>query len=567
MITEKMSSKSFGLFALSILALVFVMGIGSAASLSITNINFPASVNQNVGSFQITFNLTNSGEAANISWANSSVSGGSATFSSFSVNSIANGSGTPVSETVTVVVGFSTSFTGTISGTIVADPSGLGNSQSFNFSTQITQAPTLTEPTICADGGVSTNRGQLDVNIRDVTVIDGFGDNKEWLLFDEVEVEIRVETGDYDVDDISLEWAIANDDLTDFAFDWDEIDEFNLKDEDEDTFTVTFKVDDDDLDLDFDQLSGLDYNFVVRATGTIDDNVDNDGVDLDKQKTCAADLDEISIQDEPNFVILNNFNIPETVQCGATVDVTADVWNIGDSQQDEVSVDVFDRDRKLIDDLFEVGDIDEFDNTELSFNFEIPSNVEEKTYVLIFRVLDEDSDIFENDFDDDPAEFTFPLTVSGGCTAGAGEVSVSANIVSGGRAGQELVVRATVTNTGTSQKTYSLSVAGFEDWASSFSLDQNALALDAGQSKDVSVTLDVNDDAAGSRTFFLEFLSGGEVVRQPVSVSVGEARGGFLGITGSVINSDNWYLWGIGLLNVLLVVVIIFVAVRIARKK
>ena len=173
---------------------------------------------------------------------------------------------------------------------------------------------------------------------------------------------------------------------------------------------------------------------------------------------------------------------------------------------------------------------------------------------------------YKNDFNDDNSEFSLPLSVSGGCTGSAeGQLSVFANIASGGKAGQELVVRATVTNKGDLQKTYALNVAGFEDWASSFSLDQNTLSLNPGQSKDVSATLDVNDNAAGSKTFFLEFLSGGELVRQPVTVAVTESSGSG-GITGFV-TGGNWYLWGIGLLNVLLVVVIIVVAVKVARKK
>ncbi|MDP3992445.1 MAG: putative S-layer protein [Nanoarchaeota archaeon] len=566
MITEKMRAKSLSLVALSILALVFVAGLASAAILSISNVNVPTSVSQNQGSFSITFNLTNSGEAATISWANSNVSGGSATFSSFSVNSIANGSATPVSEIVTVVVGFSPSFTGTISGIIEADPSGSGSSQSFNFSTQVTATQALTETAICAfDSGVTSNPDYLDVSIRDITVTEGFGNDENWLPFDEIEVEIRVENNginNYDIDDISLEWGIAPDNLNDdWLFDFDEVDEFNLKDDDEDTFTITFKVDGDDLDMDLEDFAGNDFNLVVRATGTIDDEDNKLG---GVEDTCTADSEAVSI-DESNAVVLTNINVPETLQCGQTYTITADAWNIGNNQEDEVRVDVFDRNKELIDDLFDLGDIDEFDNAELSFDLQVPRDAEEKIYTLILRVLDEDSDVYEVGKDDDPAEFFVPLTVEGGCTE-AGQVSVTANVVSGGREGQELVVRATVTNNGNTQQTYALNVAGHEDWASSATLDRSTLTLAAGQSQDVVATLDVNDNAAGSRTFFLELMSDGDLVRQPVNVSVSESRG-FLGLTGAVITGDNWYLWGIGLLNVLLVVVIIVVAVRIARRK
>jgi len=45
-----------------------------------------------------------------------------------------------------------------------------------------------------------------------------------------------------------------------------------------------------------------------------------------------------SIVIESDFVVLDNFDIPDTVQCGDTVTITADAWNIGDNDQDEVSI-------------------------------------------------------------------------------------------------------------------------------------------------------------------------------------------------------------------------------------
>ena len=314
------------------------------------------------------------------------------------------------------------------------------------------------------------------------------------------------------------------------------------------------------MDVDLDELSdGDNYRLYVVASGTIDDN--NAGV-LDGVDTCFSDFETASVIIENDFVVLDNLQVPETVACGEIVTVSADVWNIGDSDQDSVSVDVYDKERKLIDKIFEVGDIDAFDNSELSLSFQVPRDAEEKTYALIFNVLDEDNDVYKNDFDDDLAEFNMPLKVSGGCGA---PVSVVGTVVSGGREGQNLVVKATVTNNGNSQKTYTVNAVGFEDWASSFSLDQRLLTLAAGESKDVTLTLDVSKDAAGSQTFFLELTSDGQVTRQPVTVTVEESGGFLSGITGNALGG-NGLIWGIGILNVILILIIIFVAVRIARK-
>ena len=566
-----MNPKTFGLFAFGILALVLVMGLGSAVIVLNPATHSESIVQGSSDSFTFTIENTDSTSTySNFSAiASSFVSGSNTLASSNIVVGTLPSSLTPgnTSSNITVTINVpSNQVNGTYTGTITIDADGSTtnpNSQTLTLSITVTPSATLTETAICSySGGVSTNNGDLKVDIRDITVLDGFGKDDEWLLFDEVEVEIRVENnGNLDVDDISLEWAIANDDLTDFAVDFDEIDEFNLKDGDEDTFTVTFRVDDDDLDFDLDELSGIDYNLVVRATGVIDDNDNLFTVD----DTCGADFSAVSVQEESNFVVLRNIELPETLQCGQTVDLRADVWNIGDSAQDEVKVDVYDKERLFIDKIFEVGDLDEFENTDLSLSFDIPENAEEKTHTLILRVLDEDSDLYENDYDDDPAEFFVSLVVSGGCSS-ASEVTVSASTVSGGTADSNLVVKATVTNTGDSQKVYSLNVAGSESWASSFSLDKSSLALGAGQSGDVTVTLSVNKGVSGSQTFFLEMVSDGELVSQPVSVVIEESSG-FLGITGNVFSGGNSLIWGIGLLNLILVIVIIVIAVRIARRK
>jgi len=428
-------------------------------------------------------------------------------------------------------------------------------------------SPTSSVPSEVTSCNVAGNPGQLDVRRIDFNN-NGlqhrtYGDDDVWFPFEEIQVDIEIENdGNFDVDDISVEWGVWDSAAREWVIDLDEEDEINLNDGDQDTLTFSLTID-DDVDMDLDQLQGGtdDYVFYVVARGIINDN---DAGSLDDDDTCVVGDETVTIEIESDFVVLGNFNIPEQVQCSESVTITADAWNIGDNDQDSVSVFVTNSELGVREDI-DVGDIDSFDKQQVSLTFTVPADAEEKIHRLSFEVFDEDNDLYENDFDDDPAEFSVPLTVSGNCgAAGTGEVSVFANIASGGKAGQELIVKATVTNTGASQKVYSLNVAGFDDWASSFSLDQNSLLLGAGQSRDVLVTLDVNDDAAGSRTFFLEFVSGGDLVRQPVTVAVTEARGAG-GITG-LVTGGNWYLWGIGLLNVLLVIVIIFVAVRIAKK-
>ena len=565
-----MSSKSFGLFAFGILALVLVMGLGSA----VINFNPTGSVTDRTitegtssTTFLVNISAANTGQEVN-NWEMTSFDSNNSALSGSDINFV-------FPDPFNITLGESHLFTVTLNNidsdfigettftiNISADPS--STDVEVDLTLIVNPAPTLT-----------SNPDYLSVDIRSIEVVEGFGADENWLPFDEIEVEVRIDNkgiNNYDIDDISVEWGIAPNNLNDacsvewgiapnnlndaWLLEFDEVDEINLKDDDRETIIITFRLDEDDLDMNIDEFVGNDYNLVVRATGVIDDEDNKLGGIED---TCAADFEEVSVRDD-NAILLTNFDIPEMLQCGQTYTITADAWNIGDKDQDEVSVVVHDRDRKFMSEKrLELGDLKDFDDTKLSFDLSIPKDAEEGTYPLIFEVFDEDNDVFEVGEDDDPVEYSFPLTVSGSCS-GSGKVTVTASTVSGGQAGKELVVKATVTNTGNSQAVYTLSISGSESWAASYSLDQTSLILDAGQSRDVLVTLDVLKSSSGSQTFYLEMVSGTSVVRQPVTVSI-EPSSGFLGITGNTV-AGNPVVLGLGVLVLILIIAVIVVAVR-----
>ena len=378
------------------------------------------------------------------------------------------------------------------------------------------------------------------------------------MLLDEIEVEVEIENkGDYDVDDISLEWGLYNIASDEWAIEMDEEDEFNLKDGDEEKLTITFKVDDDDLDLDLDELDD-EYILYVRATGEVDNDT--------SPETCISDSENIQIIIESDFVILNDIQSPGLISCGANVEITADVWNIGDSDQEDVYILVYNKELGLLEEKIEIEDIDAFEDEKLVFDFQVPEDAEEGWYTLKFTIYDEDDDIYENDYDDDKAEFSVSFKVEGSCEAES-QAIVTASLESGGKPGEELVVKTTVTNTGSKSVNYELNAVEYADWASLMSIEPSTFILSAGESKDILITFKVNADASGDKLFNIEVLSGNQAVKkQPVSVTIEESAG-FGPITGGIISGGNWYLWGIGALNVILIVVIILVALRVARKE
>jgi len=94
-------------------------------------------------------------------------------------------------------------------------------------------------------------------------------------------------------------------------------------------------------------------------------------------------------------------------------------------------------------------------------------------------------------------------------------------------------------------------------------LSSRLVTLRPGQSRTVNVVFNVENDVRGAQTFTIEADVDGEVVTQDVEVSFPT---GTSGITGFAIGEGNTLLWVIGAINVILIILIIVVAVRFARR-
>lgn len=394
------------------------------------------------------------------------------------------------------------------------------------------------------------DNGNLELNIKDVLVDKGYGKDTEWLPLDEVNVEVQVRNnGNEKINNIVIKWGLYNLDTNEWVID-DKENDFNLKDGDKNTLTISFKLNDP---RDFED----EDNYVFYAWATGEDK------EFDDEDTCSMDSESIDIIIESDFVIIDDLIVLETASCGSEVQFLADVWNIGEDDQDEVSVLIYNQEMGLNKQV-DIGDINAFDSEPLDFTFELPKNLDEKTYTIKLTVYDEDNKVYQNDYDDDKSIKDIFLKVEGGCAVA--EASVSAVLESGGEAGRPLVVKATIVNTGDKATTYLLNAAGYAEWASMASLDKTLLTLDAGKSQEVFITFNVNKESFGEKLFVLEVLSENELVlSQPVSVEIIK-KGGLFGITGNAFSGDSKYLWGIGILNVILIILIIIIAIRIARK-
>ncbi len=124
----------------------------------------------------------------------------------------------------------------------------------------------------------------------------------------------------------------------------------------------------------------------------------------------------------------------------------------------------------------------------------------------------------------------------------------------------------TVLNTGSNTGTFDVSFADVS-WASLVSVAPESVTLDAGESEDVVITLDVNSGVLGDQNFNVVVTEGTKVLSQPVSVMIEKGGfSGFSGITGGAISESNWPIWTIGAVNLVLVFIIILVALKISKK-
>jgi len=534
-----MEKKKLNFLFASVFALVFLIGFTSA---TITLTPSVTTLPQTSGSFNLTVS-SNQNETINLNIPSvSDGSGRSIIFAPLAPVTIIDAPSSKV-VTVTYVIdsGFNFEFGKTYNVII-------GASGSYP------ETATSTLPFASSSFCESANHGELKTTIKDIQVKEGFGDENDWFAFDTIEVKVKVENnGDEDVDNIALEWGLYDAQSKEWAIEVDEEDNFDLNNGDDQTTTITFTLN-DKLDEDLQDLEEGNYIFYVKATGEVADGT------YEGEDTCSSDSETGKLNLEKNFVVLSNFEFPETVQCGAEFQFSADAWNIGSKDQNDVYVNVYNKELGVDQDVA-VGDIDSFDSLDFNFVLKFPDDILEKKYYLTLTVYDENDDVYENG-NNDKSVFTVPLDVKGGCSVA--KASITAVLDSGGEAGKLLVVKATIVNTGKKASTYNLNVAGYTEWASSATLDKTSLTLNPGESAEVLLNFDVKKNVLGNKLFNFEIVSGNElIVSQPVQVEITKKK---WGITGNLFSGDNKYIWGIGLLNLILIVLIIVIAVRIARK-
>lgn len=557
--TTQMNNKNL-FAALASLVLVFAFASIVSANITFDPSTFSQEIDSGQTSITFDFDLVNDGAAQDnyttLEWTLTS-DVGTLALSAEPTESIRN-ENTTITATISSIP---SDYIGTINANIYVEESGGSPSENLPITITVTDPLDNWEDNFCLyeEDEVIGNEGDLQVSVRNVGAVktegtlDLFGDSDEVLPFDSVEVEVRIENNnnDYDIDDIDLEWGLWNDVEKEWVIDVDDIENFDLKDGDEDEYTFTFTID-DSMELDLDELAdGSDYVIYVRATGEVDDN--------NNTLTCDADTETLSIIIEEDFVIPVNVNIPSEVSCNDDFTISFDLWNIGEDDQDDVIVKVFST-QLGINEIFDFEEIEAFEYEKVEFTTSITEEVEEGRYLLTFEVYDKDGDVYENDYDDDLSSFQEGIQVLGSCAGGfePSNILVSAQPETDGVAGEELVIRTSITNSGESDMDLILNIAGYREWASDALVDKTSLNLNAGETREVVLSFSVNEDALGEQSFNIEFISENRIVAtQPVKIVI-ESKS-----SSSNFFADN-LVWILVAGNIILILIIIIVAVKIS---
>lgn len=410
----------------------------------------------------------------------------------------------------------------------------------------------------CRSGAIGTNISisQADIN--------NLGDEDEtWLPLDNVVFKVDVDNkGASRIRDVVVEMGLFDSSGKNVASklsfsnaDDKKISLGTINEGNDDRATFEFRV---PADID----SG-NYKLAVKAYSKDlgEDNLCTDS-SSDLGSTVYQQIRVDKQDDEGKFIAFDNVRIsPVEAICGDAVTLSFDAFNVGDSDQDQVKIKLFSRDLAVNQEVEIKQGLNQGDKQSMVMNFAVPEGLQDKSYpVDLSAEYDYNNGVYRESSDESTKLF---LKVFGCNTTAAYQstgIVVTASLASEAKAGQEMTVSTVVKNTDTQQKIYTFDVKGFDSWATLNSVSERIFLLNAGESKTVQIILTPKSSVSGDQTFTVEARSGDKVATKQVAVNIAKSAGFSFSSFG-----ENKVAWIIGIVNVILIILIVFVAVRLSR--
>ena len=364
----------------------------------------------------------------------------------------------------------------------------------------------------------------------DIDVESSGDDDEEWMPLDKITIDVDVENkGNDKVEDIFVKMALFDSTGRDVSGDLDfsntdeeEIKLGDLKEDDSETVTFEFRVPAD--------LDDGDYRLAIKAYG---DDVGERYECLDS----STDFGESTYQtikinkedDEGKYIAFENIKTsPSEPTCGDLVTLTADAYNVGDEEQDQVRVRLENTKLGLKLNTEIKKNMDPGDKQTVTFTFALPSNVEAGTYSLELNAdydYDEDDDSYD-ETTDDTTYVRFPVL---SCKLGSSLITgniAAINALMGSdeaKAGKTIAVKTTITNLANESRTFAIDATDFESWAALDSISSRLVTLASGASSEVSISLKIKEDISGRQTFNIKAQSADKLTTRQVAVNVEES--------------------------------------------
>jgi len=411
-------------------------------------------------------------------------------------------------------------------------------------------------PKFCRNG----SRGALEISDFDINN-KGEGDDNTWNPGDSIEIDVEVSnTGDDSISNVNLDIKIVDSsgrDVTDdFDLEEDSIEIGKIKGDDEKTATFIINsvpgLDEDEYKLFFKAYKSASESSICDDSFSGFSNSNYELITIEKEWDQAVIVQEDSIQ-------------TITASCGDTINLNFDVYNIGTDREESVLVVIENRELGLKQSQV-ISDLDENDKSNLDFSVVLPKNLSKTSYyvdISTYFDYDGDGDVYDIDsydqssYDDLDKSYKFPIKVEN-CQSQQSQSAITASLTSTAKLGNELTIKATITNIATSSADFIVSAADYESWANLVSIEPQVVNIAAGQSKDVIITLKPTE--AGTNTFNIKTISNGKTTTQLVQISVAQ-KSGFLTSAFSGAGSTTMYI--LVVVFILLIIIVLFMIMRV----
>ena len=432
------------------------------------------------------------------------------------------------------------------------------------------------EGTVTVTSGSGTDTFLLEVRVQPEVCEDGIVKDGDpvtpSLAFFDLSIEEPDDGDDFEPGDtIKVEVEVSNDndddmDVVVVAFLYDADDDNELVSAESDPQTIKDGKKEDfilELDIPFTDVDE-DNTYIIYVKAY------EDG---DEDENCNEASKEISIEQPKHLVVVDDFTItPSSAKAGEIISFTVKAFNVGSSDESDVTVRVLNTELGL-DMVSNEFELDEFDGKEDSaikrFTFTVPKDAQAQEYSIEAVVTFDDGDETRSAFE------TFTVFKADAPVVELPEVELSAT---GGTvdSGAALSFPVKVTNNG-DKASLTVEVVNVDGWADRIS--SQSVTLDTGKSTTLYFYLQSHAGKAGKQSATVNIKANGEVVAsdtvvfdltesQATTSEAPAATGAtvFSGVDFGSLTSGNNLLW-IGADLVLIVVAIFFLKMFFAGKK